>query len=97
MGRGLRHSQVVTSGESVYIHRAPGNTGWPVPFGGLIEGKEGYFPLSLSLDNIRSLLSLSFSPLLAVLVCRSSGADYSSASLVDMSDGLMKPPHSFCS
>ncbi len=60
-------------------------------------GKGGLLSsLSLSLDNIRSLLSLSFSPLLAVLVCRSSGADYSSASLVDMSDGLMKPPHSFC-
>lgn len=46
VGCGLRHSQVVTSGESVYIHRAPGNTGWPVLFGGLVEGKEGSFPLS---------------------------------------------------
>lgn len=49
LGRGLRHSQVVTSGESVYIRGAPGNTGWPVPFGGLVEGKEGSFPLFLSL------------------------------------------------
>ncbi len=56
VGRGLRHSQVVTSGENVYIHGPPGNTGWPVPFGGLVEGKEGSFPPSLSLS-----LSLSLS------------------------------------
>ncbi len=49
VGRGLRHSQVVTSGESVYIPRAPGNTSWPVLFGGLVEGKEASFPLALSL------------------------------------------------
>lgn len=60
VGRGLRHSQVVTSGECVYIRGAPGNTGWPVPFRSLVEGKEGSFLFSLyfSLGINRSLFSL---------------------------------------
>lgn len=93
MGRGLRHSQVVTSGESVYIRGAPGNCS----FWRSSREKGGFLSsLSLSLSwRLLTLFSLSFGPLLAVSGCRSSGADYSPASLVYMSDELMKSPHSF--